>query len=196
VKLDGLPAVALLGPLTSKCVAGPTTFSVADAVLPAPVVVDVIWVVLQNTPSAELWTSTFMVHCPDARLEVEKLMAPLPAVAVTEPPQPFTTLGVGATTTFVGRLSVKLALIAPPYGLLMLNVIVLVTPAATFVGLKLSAMLGGSPLLRIGPELDELNAVASGGLFKFWNPVWVGLFAGGEHEKKPKPPGAVSCEMS
>jgi hypothetical protein len=69
------------------------TVSVAEAVLPSPVVVDLIWALLQNTPSVEGWTSTLMVHCPDARLEVEKLMALPPAVAVTEPPQPLITLG-------------------------------------------------------------------------------------------------------
>jgi len=72
-----------------------------------------------------------------------KLIDPDPAVAVTTPPQLFTTLGVAATTRPAGRVSVKLPLIATVFPLVMVNVMVEAVLIATVVGLKLLVIEGG-----------------------------------------------------
>src|SRR5579862_798127 len=90
-----------------------------------------------------------MVQAPTAKLELLKLMLVLPAEAVTEPPQPLTTLGVAATTRLVGSVSVKLPLIATVFGLLIPNVIVLGAFTATVVGLKLLVIEGGCKTMML-----------------------------------------------
>jgi hypothetical protein len=94
---------------------------------------------------------------------LEKLMLPAPALAVTEPPQLFTTLGVLATTrlpgtvpTFAGRLSVKLASIGTTFALVTLKVIVFgVLVLTIFVPPKLLLIDGGCkitmPVLAVPP---------------------------------------------
>lgn len=93
--------------------------------------------------STELCTFTWMVQEPTAKAGFEKLMVQVPAVAVTVPPQPLTTLGVAATTRFVGSVSVKLASIVTEFPLVILNVTMLGAFTATVVGLKLLLMDGG-----------------------------------------------------
>lgn len=85
-----------------------------------------------------------IVQVPTARDALEKLMLPLPAVAVTVPPQVLVTPGVDATTKFNGKVSVKFASTAITLGLVMLKVSVLEAFTATVVGLKLLVIRSGS----------------------------------------------------
>lgn len=116
--------------------------------------------------STALCTFTWIVQVPIASRLLEKLIAPEPAVAVTVPPQLFTTIGVVATTRFAGKLSVKLASIGTALTLLsMLNVIVLGVLVATVVGLKVFVMDGGCktgrPMLALPPlELPKPDVFA------------------------------------
>lgn len=93
--------------------------------------------------STALCTLTLIVHVPTANVALEKLMLPVPALAVTVPPQLLTTLGVVATRRLAGRLSAKLASIVTVFPLVMLNVIVLGVLGVTVVGLKLLVIDGG-----------------------------------------------------
>ena len=83
------------------------------------------------------------MQVPTAKAELAKLTDPLPAVAVTVPPQPLTTVGVVATTSPVGKVSVKLPLIGTTFPLVMLKVKVLGELIGTVVGLKFLMMEGG-----------------------------------------------------
>lgn len=85
-----------------------------------------------------------IVQAPTGRDALEKLMLPLPATAVTVPPQVLVTPGVAATTSPTGRVSVKFASTAITLGLVTLNVSVLGAFTATVVGLKLLVMRSGS----------------------------------------------------
>ncbi len=93
--------------------------------------------------SVALCTFTWMEQVPAAKAVFVKLMLPLPAVAVTVPPQALTTLGVVATTRPAGRESVKLASIATVFPLVMAKVMVEGVFVATVVGLKLLVIDGG-----------------------------------------------------
>src|SRR5215813_4909984 len=106
------------------------------------------------------------MHVPTGKAVFEKLMAEAPAFAVTEPPQPLLTFGVGATIKPVDRVSVKLASIGTTLGLLMVKVTVVTPLIGIVVGLKLLLIEGGSrmimPALAVPPlELPnpELPAV-------------------------------------
>lgn len=85
-----------------------------------------------------------IVQAPTGRDALEKLMLPLPAVAVTVPPQVLVTPGVAATTKFNGKVSVKFASTAITLGLVTLKVSVVGAFTATVVGLKLLVMRSGS----------------------------------------------------
>jgi hypothetical protein len=87
----------------------PTTVKLADAVLPVPVAVDVTACdVLSLTPAVVPVTSTVSVHDPFApTVAPDRLIAPVPAVAVADPPHPFVRPFGVATTNPGGRLSVK-----------------------------------------------------------------------------------------
>src|SRR5579871_888525 len=115
----------------------------AEAVLPLPASVESMVTLLLKTPSVVPCTFTKMVHVASGSEGFEKLIVPAPAVAVTTPPQPFTTLGVAATTKFVGNVSVKLAFIVTIFPLTMLNVSVLGVFTPAVAGLKLSVIDGG-----------------------------------------------------
>src|SRR5215472_10064690 len=100
-----------------------------------------------------------MVQVPDANDALVKLMVPVPAVAVTVPPQLLTTLGVVATTRFAGKVSVKLALIATTFTLLSIeNVIVLGVFVATVAGLKLLVIAGGCRMMMPTSAVPPLEA--------------------------------------
>src|SRR5215472_15319119 len=97
-----------------------------------------------------------MVQAPAGRAAFEKLITPVPAVAVTVPPQPLTTLGVDATSRFAGRLSVKLPLMGTTLPFVIENVMVLaVGPVPVVavvwmaVGLKLLVIEGGSRITML-----------------------------------------------
>src|SRR5580704_6351532 len=80
-------------------VSGLITVRFAEAVFPLPASVESRVTLLLNTPSVVPCTFTLIVHVPTARVaRFVKLIVPAPAVAVTAPPQPLTTLGVLATT--------------------------------------------------------------------------------------------------
>jgi len=96
--------------------------------------------------SIALETFTVIVQVPTGRDALEKLTLPLPATAVTVPPQVLVTPGVAATTRFNGKVSVKLASTAITLGLVTLKVSVLEAFTATVVGLKLLMMRSGSKI--------------------------------------------------
>lgn len=85
-----------------------------------------------------------IVQAPTGSDALEKLMLPLPATAVTVPPQVLVTPGVAATTSPTGRVSVKFASTAITLGLVTLKVSVLEAFTATVVGLKLLVIFSGS----------------------------------------------------
>lgn len=105
------------------------------------------------------------MQAPAGTAELLKVIDPLPAVAVTVPPQLLITVGVVATTRLAGRLSVKLPLIGTTFPLVIENVTVLGAFIATVVGLKLFAIDGGSkmmmPSVAVPPlELAKPDAAA------------------------------------
>lgn len=117
VMLNPPPAVTWDGADTVKCVAGPVTVSVAVAVDPVPPCAEVIaLVVLTLVPAVVPVTLTKRMQVVlAARPNDERLMLPLPAVAVSvpavTPPEvvrqvPLWPFGV-ATTSPGGRVSVK-----------------------------------------------------------------------------------------
>ena len=91
-----------------------------------------------------------------------KLMLPLPATAVTVPPQVFVTPGVAATCKPTGSVSVKLALMATTFGLLMLKFTVVVPFTGMDAAPKLLVICGGSnitmPTFAV-PPLEAPNPV-------------------------------------
>jgi hypothetical protein len=88
---------------------GATTTTFADAVFPVPPVVeDTAPEVFTFCPALVPTTSTFTVHEPDDGIDPPANDTdPLPATAVTEPPQPFVAPFGDATTNPAGRLSVN-----------------------------------------------------------------------------------------
>jgi hypothetical protein len=122
----------------------------AEAVLPLPASVESMVTLLGLIPSVVPVTLTVIVHgLPlTGKAAFKKLMLFAPALAVTLPPQPLTTLGVAATTKPVTvppevRSSVKLELMVTTLGFVIENVMVLVPLTLITVGLKLFVMEGG-----------------------------------------------------
>lgn len=136
---------------------GLITVRAADDVFPLPTSLESMVTELLYTLSTVLATFTWMVHVPAANAELAKPMLPLPGVAVTAPPQLFTTAGGEATVRLpgtvprlAGRMSIKLAWIGAAPGLVMANVIVAGEPGATAGALKLIA-IEGDWTIRIAP---------------------------------------------
>src|SRR5436305_3173201 len=136
-------SVIFAAPNALLIVGGATTFSVAVLlVVPVPPSVELIApVVLLASPSTVPFTSTLIVQdALWATLPPDRLIAPLPAVAVTVPPQVLVTLGVLDTTSvalpaplLTCRVSLNatpvrspLARVAGLFGLLMVKVTVVV----------------------------------------------------------------------
>src|SRR5579884_2435891 len=90
-----------------------------------------------------------MLQAPTGKLALEKLMLPAPAVAVTVPPQVLVTLGVAATTSPAGRVSVKLASTAIVFGLPTANDSVEEVLIATVVGLKVLVICSGARITML-----------------------------------------------
>ncbi len=139
-------------PKTLLMVGGSMTvkLGLAVAVLPLPASVESMVTLFGLMPSLVPVTFTVMVHglALTGKAAFRKLMLVAPALAVTLPPQPFTTPGVGATTRPLTvppevRSSVKLALMVTTLGFVIENVMVLVPFTLITVGLKLFAMEGG-----------------------------------------------------
>jgi len=128
-----------------------------------------------------------MVQVPTGRAALRKLMLPDKAAAVTAPPHVLVTLGVLATTrlpgtvpTFVGRLSVKLALIGTMFALVIEKVMVLTVvpdpPVAWIVcGLKLFVMDGGCRMMIPALAVPPLEAPKPAALAVYVNVVAVGV---------------------
>lgn len=164
---------------------GLITVRVSEDVLPLPWSLESMVTLLLYTPSSVPCTSTVMVHVkvgPAGSAGLEKLIVPLPAVAVTDPPQLLTTLGVVATTRFAvrlfdGRVSVKLASIVTALELVMLNVIVLGAFTATVVGLKLFVIEGGVPhAVATTPSKNAATAAALQPLHHCTFNAWITSF--------------------
>jgi hypothetical protein len=122
----------------------------ADAVLPLPASVESIVTLFGFMPSLVPVTSTLIVQglALTGKAAFRKLILVDPAVAVTEPPQPFTTFGVAATTNPDTvppevRSSVKLELMVTTFGFVIENVIVLVLPTLMVAGAKPLLIEGG-----------------------------------------------------
>src|SRR5712692_9527933 len=117
-----------------------------------PSVVVIAPVVLLLAPAVVPVTFTENVQVDPAagdavRVPPDRLMLPLPATAVIVPaPQEPVTLGVAATTTPAGRLSVKATPLSAlaVFGLTMVKLSVLLAFSATLVGLKALLMVGGA----------------------------------------------------
>jgi hypothetical protein len=113
--------------------------------------------------STALCTFTLIVQVPAGSAVLLKLIVPLPAVAVTVPPQLLETDGVGATTRPEGKLSEKPPLIGTTFPLMIEKPTALGALVATVVGLKLLAMEGGCKIMmpslaavyrRPAPKID------------------------------------------
>ena len=136
-----------------------STFRVAVLLTaPVPPSVEVTaLVVLFLLPAVVPVTSAEKVHDDPAagdavRVPPERVMLPLPATAVIVPlPQEPVTLGVAATATPAGRVSVK----ATPLralavlGLVMVKLSVLLAFSAMLVGLKALLMVGGATTVKL-----------------------------------------------
>src|SRR5579859_363626 len=159
----GLKALAIDG--------GATTVRTAVLlVVPVPPSVEVIApVVLLWLPAAVPVTSTEKVQVdPTAgdavRVPPERVMVPLPAVAVIVPaPQEPVMLGVAATTTPAGRLSVKATPLSAlaVFGLVMVKLSVLFVFNAMLVGLKALLMVGGLTTMMLAFEVLPVPATVS-----------------------------------
>jgi len=107
---------------------------------------------------------TEIVQMPIGVRLLLKLMLPLPATAVTVPPQVLVTPGVEATCNPTGSVSVKLALMATTLGLLMLKLNVVVPFTGIVAAPKLLVICGGSritmPTLAVPPLEAASPAVA------------------------------------
>src|SRR6202045_3774575 len=137
---------------------GATTLMLAEAVPPVPPSVEVtLPEVLFLAPAVVPVTSTEKVQEEPAAGDAvsvppDRLMAVLPAVAVMVPlPQEPVILGVAATTSPAGRVSLKptpLSALAV-FGLVMVKLRVLLAFNAMLVGLKALLIVGGATTVRL-----------------------------------------------
>ena len=144
--VDGLKTLAIDG--------GATTVSIAVLlVVPVPPSVEVTApVVLLLLPAVVPVTSAEKVQVEPApgdavNVPPDRLMVPLPAVAVIVPlPQEPVTFGVFATTTPAGKLSVKATPLSAlaVFGLVMVKLSVLLAFRTMLVGLKALLIVGGA----------------------------------------------------
>src|SRR5258707_945439 len=149
--VDGLKTLAIEG--------GASTVNIAVLlVAPVPPSVELtVPVVLLLLPAVVPVTSTEKVHEEPAAGDAvsvppERLMVLLPANAVIVPlPHEPVTLGVAATTTPAGKLSVKATPLSAlaVFGLVMVKLSVLVAFNAMLVGLKALLMVGGATTVRL-----------------------------------------------
>src|SRR5947207_6603758 len=149
--VEGLNTLAIEGGATTVNIAVLLTAPVPPSVeLTAPVV-------LLLLPAVVPVTSTENVHVDPAAGDAvsvppDRLMLLLPASAVIVPlPQEPVTLGVAATTTPAGRLSVKLTPLSvlAVLGLMMVKLNVLVAFNAMLVGLNPLLMVGGATTVML-----------------------------------------------
>ena len=87
---------------------GPTTVIVSVAAVPAPPSVEFTVTELLFTPAVVPCTSTLTVHdAVAAKVPPERLAEPAPATGLNVPPHVLLPLGVGATTSPAGKVSVN-----------------------------------------------------------------------------------------
>ncbi len=165
--LVGLNALAIEG--------GATTVNVAVLlVVPVPPSVEVMApVVLLPLPATVPVTFTLKVHdALWATLAPDRLITPVPAVAVTVPPQVLVTLGVPETTSvalptppLTGSVSLKATPVRSPtavvLGLVMVKVRVLSVFKGTLVGLKALLIVGGATTVSEVLEVLPVPAIVS-----------------------------------
>lgn len=106
---------------------------------------------------------TEIVQTPTGEALLLKVMLPDPAVAVTVPPQVFVTPGVAATCNPTGSVSVKLALMATTFGLLMLKLTVVVPFTGIVAAPKLLTICGGSKITMPTLAVPPLEAPSPAG---------------------------------
>src|SRR5262249_3690873 len=99
-----------------------------------------------------------MVQIPIGVRLLLKLIVPLPAVAVTVPPQALVTVGVAGTCKPTGSRSVKLVLMATTFGLLMLKFTVVVPFTGIVAAPKVLVIDGGSRMMIPTFALPPLDA--------------------------------------
>src|SRR5215831_14003911 len=149
-------------------VGGPTTVTVAFAVLLLPPSVELTVTELILSPAVVPCTFTETAHeALAARVPPDRLTELAPPVAVAVPPQVLFRFGVDATTSPAGRLSVKANPLSVTllFGLLMLMVSKVVPFSGIFVGANVLVTLGGAATVRVAvllvapvPPLVELTA--------------------------------------
>jgi hypothetical protein len=163
-------SVIFTAPNALLIVGGATTFRVAVLLaVPVPPSVELIApVVLLASPATV--PVTFTVSVQDAlcaTLPPDRLMTPDPAVAVTVPPQVLVTPGVAATSSVAlpgpavtGSVSLKATPLRSPlalvFGLLIVNVIVLVPFSGILVGLNALLIVGGPTTVRFAVAVFPL----------------------------------------
>ena len=133
----GLKDVAMVG--------GASTLRPAEAVFPAPPLVDVTFpVVLVNEPAAAPVTVTLKLHVPAARTMPPENVMVDGAVSVTVPPPQSEALAFG-TVKPLGRISVKPTPVSAidALGFVMSKFRDVVVPSGIEVGVKLMASDGG-----------------------------------------------------
>jgi len=150
-------------------VGGATILSVAVLlVAPVPPSVEVMApVVFAASPAAVPVTLTLSVQDVFfATAPPERLITPVPAVAVTVPPQVLTTPGVAATTSVPvvsGRVSLKATPLRSTvvFGLLMLKVTVVVPFSGTLAAPNALAIVGGATTVMDALEVLPVPATVS-----------------------------------
>ena len=137
----------------NKVIAGVASFTSTEAVevLPVPPLVELTVTELFFNPAVLPVTLTERVHdSPAGRLTPVTLTLEEPAAAVAVPPQELTILGVAATTSPAGRVSVKLTPlnVVEVFGLLMVNDNVVEPPVRIGFAANDLLMTGGATTVK------------------------------------------------
>src|SRR5262249_24426047 len=148
----------LAAPNALLMVGGPTTVTVAFAVLLLPPSVELACTELILSPAVVPCTFTEPAHdALDARVPPDRLTELAPPVAVAVPPQVLFRFGVDATTSPAGRLSVNANPLSVTllFGLLMLMVSRVVPFSGIFVGANVLVTLGALATINVAVLRSE-----------------------------------------
>jgi hypothetical protein len=129
-----------------------TTVIEAFPVLPVPPSVEVICTLLFFTPTVVPWTVTETEHDENGiMVPPDRLMDEAPGAAVTVPPQPLKTPGVGPTTRPAGKLSVKATPLSAMlvFGLTGLKFRSVVAFSGIVAAMKSLVIVGGEATVRL-----------------------------------------------
>jgi hypothetical protein len=156
VKLNEVepPCKILVCPNNSPIDGWLSTVKLADAAVPLPSLVELnALVVLVYEPAVAAVTLILKMHCdPAATVPPERLIEPLPAIAVIVPPphDPVRPFGV-ATTRPDGRVSVNARPVAPVELSVFVTVKIswLVPPGAMVEGLNKIPSVGGEVTVKV-----------------------------------------------